>query len=97
MSTDIAWAITRNNSAFMLKKRGVAKPFSTDPLNLTNRHCKRYNGSLHKKAIGVAPTSDNKGFAVVMKRQKNAKKPGKNLAKTDMKAGARYITISDLC
>ena len=33
MSSDIAWAITKNNSAYLLKKRNCPKPFSTDPMN----------------------------------------------------------------
>merc|ERR1711963_926101 len=37
MSADIAWAITRNNSCYLLKKRNCPKPFSTDPMNLTNK------------------------------------------------------------
>ena len=89
MSSDIAWAITRNNSAFLLKKRGSPKPFSTDPLNLTNKNSQRYNGYLHKKAIGVNATSDNKGFALSVKRSTNASRPGKSVASVDMKSGAR--------
>merc|ERR1711988_654778 len=48
MSTDITWAITRNNSAFLLKKRGCPKPFSTDPMNLTNKHSMRHTGTVNK-------------------------------------------------
>ena len=59
MSSDVAWAITRNNSAYLLKKRGVAKPFSSDPLNLTNKHSQRYSGLVNKKAIGIAPGKDS--------------------------------------
>ncbi len=58
MSSDVAWAVTRNNSAYLLKKRGVAKPFSSDPLNLTNKHSQRYTGLVNKKAIGIAPGKD---------------------------------------
>ena len=61
MSSDIAWAITRNNSAYLLKKRNCPKPFSTDPMNLANKHSKRHSGVVNKKAISVAPASDNKG------------------------------------
>lgn len=60
MSSDVAWAITRNNSAYMLKKRSISKPFSTDPLNLTNKHAHRYNGFLHRKAVAIMPAQDNK-------------------------------------
>merc|ERR1711993_37443 len=67
MSSDIAWAITKNNSAYLLKKRNCPKPFSTDPMNLTNKHCKRFVGLVNKKALAIAPASDNKGFTVTMK------------------------------
>merc|ERR1712157_196894 len=67
MSSDIAWAITRNNSAYLLKKRNCPKPFSTDPMNLTNKHSQRYVGLVNKKAVAIAPASDNKGFTVTIK------------------------------
>merc|ERR1712001_511215 len=53
MSSDITWAIIRNNSAFLLKKRGCPKPFNTDPLNLTNKNAKRYVGMVNAKAVGI--------------------------------------------
>merc|ERR1711993_19832 len=88
MSSDIAWAITRNNSAHLLKKRNCPKPFSSDPMNLTNKHSQRYTGLVNKKAVGIAPASDNKGFAVTIKKG-SAYKPGKNKATVTMKAGPR--------
>merc|ERR1712173_18151 len=59
--SEIAWAITRNNSAFLLKKRNCPKPFSTDPMNLTNKHSLRYTGLVNKKAVAITPAADNKG------------------------------------
>ena len=76
MSSDIAWAITRNNSAFLLKKRNCPKPFSTDPMNLTNKHSQRYVGLVNKKAVAIAPASDNKGFTVTIKKG-SGNRPGK--------------------
>ena len=72
MSSEIAWAITRNNSAFLLKKRNCPKPFSTDPMNLTNKHSQRYTGLVNKKAVAVAPAADNKGFTVTIKGGKGS-------------------------
>ena len=77
MSSDIAWAVTRNNSAFLLKKRGCPKPFSTDPLNLTNKNSQRYNGYLNKKAVGIQAM--DKGFAVSVKKPSRANRPGRNI------------------
>merc|ERR1712025_870516 len=88
MSSDIAWAITKNNSAYLLKKRNCPKPFSTDPMNLTNKHCKRFVGLVNKKALAIAPASDNKGFTVTIKKG-SSNRPGKNKDTVTMKAGPR--------
>ena len=94
MSSDIVWAITRNNSAYLLKKRGCPKPFSTDPLNLTNKHSQRYVGLVNTKAVGIQPLSkkfaDNKekGFVLTVKKGKG-NKPSASTASVTMKAGAR--------
>merc|ERR1712020_680618 len=88
MSSDIAWAITRNNSAYLLKKRNCPKPFSTDPMNLVNKHSQRYTGLVNKKAVAIAPTSDNKGFTVTIKKG-NAFKAGQGNASVTMTAGPR--------
>merc|ERR1719178_384840 len=68
VSSEIAWGIIRDNSSFLLKKRGVKKPFSTEPCNLTNRNAMRYNGLVNTKAVGVTAAADNKGFVVTTKR-----------------------------
>merc|ERR1711992_291838 len=88
MSSDIAWAITKNNSAYLLKKRNCPKHFSTDPMNLTNKHCKRFVGLVNKKALAIAPASDNKGFTVTIKKG-SSNRPGKNKDTVTMKAGPR--------
>merc|ERR1712080_186062 len=66
----------------MGKKRGVKKPFSTEPLNLTNRNSARYNGLVNAKAVGVTATPDNKGFVLTTRKCRMAHKPGKSLHKT---------------
>merc|ERR1712121_67443 len=95
MSNDVAWAVTRNNSKYLLKKRNCPKPFSTDPLNLTNKHSQRYSGLCNSKAIGVAfPVGEKaQGFQVVMKKAKCAHKPVKATTTTALKRlihGQRY-------
>jgi len=87
VSADIAWAVIRNNSSFLLKKRGVKKPFSTEACNLTNKNAQRYNGLVNNKVVGVSAAADNKGFVVTTKRAKLAHRPGKALVATTMKAG----------
>lgn len=39
--------------------------------NLTNVSSFRYSGLVHKKAVGVVPATEKKGFTVVLKTKKN--------------------------
>merc|ERR1712055_1269825 len=78
--------IIRDNSCFLLKKRGVKKPFSTEACNLTNRNAMRYNGLVNTKAVGVSAAA-NKGFVVTTKRAKLSHKPSKSTLAVTMKAG----------
>lgn len=81
--------IIRNNSAFIVKKRNIKKPFSKEPNNVTNLNSFRYNGLIHKKAVGVVENPDRKGFTVVTKKVKSGNKPAKTLVRRSFKAGAR--------
>ncbi|MCP6199000.1 60S ribosomal protein L28, partial [Klebsiella pneumoniae] len=56
---------------------------------MTNLHSFRYNGLIHKKAVGVVENPDRKGFTVVYKKAKATRKPAKNLIRRPFKAGAR--------
>uniref|UniRef100_A0A1L8E963 Large ribosomal subunit protein eL28 n=1 Tax=Haematobia irritans TaxID=7368 RepID=A0A1L8E963_HAEIR len=88
-SSHLNWLIIRNNNAFLLKKRDIKKPFSTEAYNLTNVSSYRYSGVVHKKTLGVVPAADKKGFTVVMKKGKYAQRPAKSTVKVNMKAGPR--------
>ncbi|CAL7933584.1 unnamed protein product [Xylocopa violacea] len=89
MSSHLNWMIIRNNNAFLLKKRNINKPFSTEPNNLTNLSSYRYSGLIQKKSVGIVDTPDKKGFTVVYKKAKSIKKPAKSTVRCTMKAGAR--------
>ena len=89
MSSDICWAVVRNNSSFLLKKRGCPKPFNTDPLNLTNVNAQRHCGLVNDKAIGLQPAKEGNGFQVVLKKPKCARKPMKATTTTVLKNGPR--------
>ncbi|XP_054735312.1 60S ribosomal protein L28 [Anastrepha obliqua] len=88
-SPHLNWLIIRNNNSFLLKKRDVKKPFSTEANNLTNVSSYRYSGLVHKKTVGVVPAADKKGFSVVLKKSKNAHRPAKNTSSVTFKAGPR--------
>ncbi|KAK0167476.1 hypothetical protein PV327_004871 [Microctonus hyperodae] len=89
MSSHLNWMIIRNNNAFLLKKRNISKPFSTEPNNLTNLSSYRYSGLVHKKTVSIIDTPDKKGFTVVVKKAKSVNKPAKATIQRTMKAGAR--------
>ncbi|XP_055376943.1 60S ribosomal protein L28 [Condylostylus longicornis] len=88
-SSHLNWLIIRNHNSFMLKKRDVKKPFSTEPNNLTNLSSYRYSGLVHKKTIAVVPASDKKGFTVITKKGKYQNRPSKNSVSVTFKAGPR--------
>merc|ERR1711874_417255 len=89
MSADLCWAIVRDNHAYLLKKRTVQKPFSTEPNNLKNVNSARYNGFCPKKVVGITAAEGGKGIVLAYKTKKYQNKPGKNLTKTTIKAGPR--------
>merc|ERR1711915_527574 len=89
MSADLCWAIVRNNHSFLLKKRNVKKPFSTEANNLKNVNSPRYNGLCRRKVIGIEPASGGKGIVLSHKTAKYQSKPAKNVVKTTIKAGPR--------
>merc|ERR1712096_593882 len=72
----------------MGKKRGVKKPFSTEPCNLLQTNSQRSNGLVRKKAVGISAAADNKGFVFTTKRASAAGKPAKTMGSVTMKAGA---------
>lgn len=50
VSADLVWEVTRNTSAFLLKrKQGGGVQFSRDPLNLTNKHARKVRIALPVK------------------------------------------------
>ncbi|KAJ9584527.1 hypothetical protein L9F63_021137 [Diploptera punctata] len=87
MSAHLTWMIIRNNNSYLVKKRDIKKPFSTEPNNLNNLSSFRYNGLVHKKSVGIVAAPDNKGFTVVYKKAKAA--PAKSVVKRTMKTGPR--------
>uniref|UniRef100_A0A914VKV8 Large ribosomal subunit protein eL28 n=1 Tax=Plectus sambesii TaxID=2011161 RepID=A0A914VKV8_9BILA len=87
--TDLQWQIIRNNTSFRRRCRGIPKHFSTEPFNLMGVHSIRYNGLVHKKAIDIRPTKDNKGVQLVIKNGKRANKPAKATTTVTLKKNSR--------
>ncbi|EDV95565.1 60S ribosomal protein L28 [Drosophila grimshawi] len=88
-SSHLNWLIIRNNNAFLLKKRDVKRPFSTEPNNLTNVSSFRYSGVVHKKTLGIVPAGDKKGFTAVLRKGKYGQRPVKNTVRVNFNAGPR--------
>nr|XP_029726609.1 60S ribosomal protein L28-like [Aedes albopictus] len=82
-SSHLSWLIIRDHNAFLLKRRNIKKPFSTEANNLTNLSSFRYSGLVHKKSLGVVPA--DKGIQVVYKRPKYQTKPAKATVKVTLK------------
>ncbi|XP_055607216.1 60S ribosomal protein L28 [Uranotaenia lowii] len=82
-SSHLNWLIIRDHNAFLLKRRNIKKPFSTEPNNLTNLSSYRYSGLVHKKTLAIAPA--DKGVAVSLKRPKYTTKPSKATVKVQLK------------
>ncbi|XP_055683984.1 60S ribosomal protein L28 [Lutzomyia longipalpis] len=87
-SSHLNWLIVRNCNAYLLKKRDIPKPFSTERNNLTNLSSFRYSGLVHHKTLAVLP-ADKKGFTVVYKKKNCENKPAKSSVKVTMKSGPR--------
>uniref|UniRef100_A0A1L8DR81 Large ribosomal subunit protein eL28 n=1 Tax=Nyssomyia neivai TaxID=330878 RepID=A0A1L8DR81_9DIPT len=87
-SPHLNWLIVRNCNSYLLKKRDIPKPFSTERNNLSNLSSFRYSGLVHHKTLSVVP-ADKKGFTVVYKKKHYQNKPVKSLVKMTMKSGPR--------
>ncbi|KAK3117563.1 hypothetical protein LTR53_000989 [Teratosphaeriaceae sp. CCFEE 6253] len=54
LSSDLIWECTRKQNAFLVKrKQGGGAQFSRDPLNLVNKHSRKYAGYCNAQAIGI--------------------------------------------
>ncbi|EEH46280.1 uncharacterized protein PADG_08715 [Paracoccidioides brasiliensis Pb18] len=72
VSDDLVWEITRSQNSFLVKCAGAQ--FSRDPLNLVNKHSRKYAGFVNCKAIGIQPTEEGT-IAVTTKKPATIHKP----------------------
>ncbi|KAL3425658.1 hypothetical protein PVAG01_02449 [Phlyctema vagabunda] len=50
VSADLIWEVARSQNAFLVKRKtGGGVQFSKDPLNLTNKHSRKYAGFVNTK------------------------------------------------
>ncbi|EGE86065.2 50S ribosomal protein L28e [Blastomyces dermatitidis ATCC 18188] len=72
LSDDVVWEIARTQNSFMVKRAGVQ--FSRDPLNLVNKHSRKYAGFANSKAIGINATESG-NIAVTTKKPAMGHRP----------------------
>ncbi|KAK2848528.1 hypothetical protein FQN49_005631 [Arthroderma sp. PD_2] len=78
VSDDLVWGIARSQNAYLVKQStGGGVQFSRDPLNLVNKHSRKYAGFVNSKAIGIQ-AGENGGVAVTTKKPGNSNQPASN-------------------
>ncbi|KAI4269612.1 MAG: hypothetical protein L6R38_007410 [Xanthoria sp. 2 TBL-2021] len=78
VSSDLIWEICRPNNAYLVKRKsGGGSQFSKDPLNLTNKHSRKYAGFVNSKAVGVLP-AEKGGVTLITKKTKHQNRPAAN-------------------
>ncbi|KAJ3333972.1 hypothetical protein HDU76_000104 [Blyttiomyces sp. JEL0837] len=92
MSADLVWALTRDNSSFLVKRNGIQ--LSREPGNLLNKNSFKYSG-VNAKAVDVSAAAQ-KGVTVTLnKKSVPANKPAKHHAvATITRGGNRSILKS---
>merc|ERR1711915_503220 len=88
-SGSLCWQIIRNNHAYLVKKRDIKRPFSSESMNLKNVNSFRYNGFCRDRLLGIDPSSDGKGVVLSFKTRKYKNQPAKNTQSTTLKSGPR--------
>ncbi|KAI4200655.1 MAG: hypothetical protein LQ350_003796 [Teloschistes chrysophthalmus] len=96
VSSDLIWETCRSNNAYLVKRSsGGGSQFSKDPMNLTNKHSRKYDGFVNTKAVGIQP-AEKGGVTLITKKKKHQNRPSANkLAVTwpSSKAGPKLVVI----
>lgn len=78
VSSDLIWEICRSNNAYLVKRKSAGgSQFSKDPLNLMNKHSRKYDGFVNTKAIGIH-SAEKGGVTLITKRTKHQNRPTTN-------------------
>lgn len=93
-NSDLLWAITQNNSSYLVKSRtGGGSQFSKDPLNLTGKNSSTHGGFIKAKALGIRKLQDG-SIELSAKVTKNADKPNKAVSKTVFKPSKNSRSVA---
>ncbi|MCJ1227737.1 hypothetical protein MMC12_004395 [Toensbergia leucococca] len=78
VSADLIWELVRPNNSYLVKRKsGGGAQFSKDPLNLVNKHSRKYDGFLNEKAVGIHP-AEKGGVTLTTKKTKHHNRPAAN-------------------
>lgn len=78
VSADLIWEISRTANSYLVKRKSAGGvQFSKDPLNLMNKHSRKYAGFVNDKAVGIH-LSKNGGIALITKKTKHQNRPASN-------------------
>ncbi|KAI9661981.1 MAG: hypothetical protein M1831_002896 [Alyxoria varia] len=91
VSPDLIWNIVRGNNSYLTKRRNPNVQFSRDPLNLMNKHSRKYDGFADRKAIGVQPGPE-RGVVLLTKTTKSPNKPAKLVNQTNFSSSTSRKT-----
>jgi large subunit ribosomal protein L28e len=88
-SADLVWELTKNRSAFLLKRKGLQ--LSTHPLNLTNKNSFSASGVANAEAIGMQ-LNKNGSIVVSRKNASHEARPKKMVSSFTTKSSTRSAT-----
>ncbi|PWY98965.1 ribosomal protein L28e [Testicularia cyperi] len=90
-SQDLQWLLTRSNSCFLVKQKGLGRIFSREPANLAQLHSYKFSGLVNSKAVSIEAAPAGKGIVVTTKNSKKtpASIKGTQNSSTIKKGGSR--------
>ncbi|GAB7362181.1 hypothetical protein MBLNU230_g2207t1 [Neophaeotheca triangularis] len=93
ISPDLIYEVTRKQNAFLCKrKQSGGVQFSRDPMNLVNKHSRKYEGYCNDQAIGINADGNTVSMTTKLPKQKN--RPAKMYQNSSFSASTPSRKIS---
>merc|ERR1712091_766849 len=89
-SSDLLWALTKKNNAFLVKRNMLQ--LSSEPGNLMNKNSFKYSGLANLETVDVQ--DNTKGITFSRKNKKNSAQPKRNMVSVDLKKDFRKVATS---
>merc|ERR1712046_260777 len=89
-SSDLLWALTKKQNAFLVKRNGLQ--LTSEPNNLMNKHSFKYSGLANVEAVGIE--DNTRGITLKMKNKKNSSNPKRNVVSVDLKKDFRKVAAT---